>query len=77
MNKTSRDMNKIEIAERRRRVASMLNQSMTEVEIAHAIGSGVFQPTISRDICVIRQMVQQFVHNLAKSNLAFYYKGCI
>jgi hypothetical protein len=79
MNKIIKGMNnkKIEIAERRRRVASMLNRSMTEVEIAQAIGGNISQPTISRDIAAIRQMAQQFVYDLAKSNLAFYYKQCI
>jgi IS30 family transposase len=40
-------MNKLAIAERRRKVASLLVKSMSEAEIARAVGG--IQPTISRD----------------------------
>jgi DNA-binding transcriptional ArsR family regulator len=63
------------IEERRRKVASMLAQSMTETEIAEQLQ--VDQSTISRDVKVLREMSQQFVFDLAKSDLAYYYKQCI
>ena len=63
------------IEERRRKVASLLAQSMTENEIAHKLN--VDQSTISRDVKALKQLSQQFVYNLAKSDLAYYYKQCI
>jgi IS30 family transposase len=63
------------IEERRRKVASLLAQSMTEEEIAQQLD--VNQSTISRDIKVLKQMSQQFVYDLAKSDLAYYYKQCM
>lgn len=63
------------IEERRRKVASMLAQSMTETEIAQQLN--VDQSTISRDVKALKGMSQQFVFNLAKSDLAYYYKQCI
>src|SRR5215210_4903005 len=63
------------IEERRRKVASMLAQSITETEIAEKLN--VDQSTISRDIKALKEMSQQFVFDLAKSDLAYYYKQCI
>jgi IS30 family transposase len=63
------------IEERRRKVASLLAQSMTETEIAQKLN--VDQSTISRDINVLKQLSQQFVYDLAKSDLAYYYKQSI
>jgi IS30 family transposase len=63
------------IEERRRKVASLLSQSRTEVEIASELN--VDQSTVSRDIKVLKQMSQQFVYDLAKSDLAYCYKQCI
>ena len=56
-------------------MASMLAQSMTEQEIADKLG--VDRTTISRDVTVLKRMSQQFVYDLAKSDLAFYYKQCL
>jgi DNA-binding transcriptional ArsR family regulator len=67
--------NKFKIEERRRSVATLLAQSMTESEIAEQLQ--VTQATISRDIKVLKQMSQRFVFDLAKSDLAYYYKQCI
>jgi IS30 family transposase len=61
-----------EIEERRRRVALLLAQSMTETEIAQELN--VNQSTISRDIKALKELSQQFVYHLAKSDLAYYYK---
>ena len=68
-------MNKFKIEERRRQVASLLAQSMTESEIAQELN--VDQSTISRDVKALKQMSQQFVFDLAKSDLAYHYKQCI
>jgi uncharacterized protein YerC len=67
--------NKFHLEERRRHVASMLAQSMTEQEIADKLG--VDRSTISRDTQVLKKLSQQFVFDLAKSDLAYYYKQCI
>ena len=67
--------NKFKIESRRRTVASMLAQSMTESEIAEQLN--INQSTISRDIKVLKQLSQRFVYDLAKSDLAFYYKQCL
>jgi hypothetical protein len=48
---------------------------MTESEIAQ--GLNVDQSTISRDVKALKQLSQQFVYDLAKSDLAYYYKKCI
>ena len=68
-------MHKYKIEDRRRRVASLLAQSMTETEIAKKLK--VDQSTISRDIKVLKKMSQQFVYDLAKSDLAYCYKQCL
>jgi IS30 family transposase len=66
---------KFKIEERRRQVASLLAQSITESEIAQKLN--VDQSTISRDIKALKQMSQQFVFDLAKSDLAYHYQQCI
>ena len=53
----------------------MLAQSMTEQEIADKLG--VDRTTISRDVTILKKMSQQFVYDLAHSDLAYYYKQCI
>ena len=53
----------------------LLAQSMTETEIAKKLK--VDQSTISRDIKVLKKMSQQFVYDLAKSDLAYCYKQCL
>jgi IS30 family transposase len=63
------------IEERRRKVASLLSQSMTETEIAQELK--VDQSTISRDVKALKELSHQFIYDLAKSDLAYYYKQCI
>jgi hypothetical protein len=63
------------IEDRRRTVARLLAQSMTETEIA--IHLDVHVSTICRDIKALKAKSQQFVYDLAKSDLAYYYKQCI
>ena len=67
--------NRFKIEERRRQVASLLAQSITESEIAKKLN--VDQSTISRDIKALKHMSQQFVFDLAKSDLAYHYQQCI
>jgi IS30 family transposase len=50
-------------------------QSMTEIEIAEKLN--VDQSTISRDVKALKEMSQQFVFDLAKFDLACYYKQSI
>ncbi len=66
---------KFHLEERRRQVASLLAQSMTEQEIADNLG--VDRTTVSRDVKVLKELSQRFVFDLAKSDLAYYYKQCI
>jgi Trp operon repressor len=67
--------NNFKIEERRRIVASMAEQSMTEIEIAEKLN--VDQSSISRDVKGLKGMSQQFVFDLAKSDLAYYFKQSI
>jgi DNA-binding transcriptional ArsR family regulator len=67
--------NSFNIKERRKQVASLLSRSFTEAEIAEQLD--VNQSTVSRDIKVLKEMSQQFVYDLAKSDLAYYYKQSI
>src|SRR5919201_1329341 len=75
MHKMNLSRNTFRIEERRRKVASLLAQSVTEEQIA--VELNVDQSTISRDVKVLKQMSQQFVYDLAKSDLAYYYKQSI
>jgi|SRR5215211_402226 len=63
---------KFAIEERRRRLASLLARSKTEQECAQELG--VSQPTISNDIKALKEMSLQFVFDLAKSDLAHFYR---
>jgi IS30 family transposase len=66
---------KLKLEQRRRQVASLVAQSRTESEIAQMLG--VDQSTISRDIQALREESIHFVHDLAKSDLAFQYHQSI
>ena len=66
---------KFHLEERRRQISSLLAQSMTEQEIADKLE--VDRSTISRDIKMLKELSQRFVFDLAKSDLAYYYKQCI
>ena len=48
---------------------------MTESEIAKQLN--VDQSTISRDVKALKELSQQFIYDLAKSDLAYYYKQSI
>jgi IS30 family transposase len=76
MDSLNQSVHSFKIEERRRKVASLLAQSMTESEIAQELK--VDQSTISRDVKVLKELSQQFIYDLAKSDLAsYYYKQCI
>jgi len=75
MNKVTVSTHKFEIQERRRQVASLVARTKTENEIAQQLN--VNQSTISRDVKILRQLSQKFIYDLAKSDLAYYYKQCI
>src|SRR5215211_5550770 len=63
------------IEERRRNVASLLAQSMTESEIAQKLN--VDQSTTSRDVKALKELSQKFIYDLSKSDLAYYYRQSI
>jgi transcriptional antiterminator len=71
----STNQQQFKIEERRRQVASLIAQSLTERQIAAQLS--VSQPTIHRDIDALKEMSQRFVFDLAKSDLAYYYKQSI
>src|SRR5215213_4640485 len=75
VHKVNLSAHNLKIEERRKKVASLLAQSMTESEIAQELK--VDQSTISRDVKALKQLSQQFVYDLAKSDLAYYYKQCL
>ncbi|MGA9844382.1 MAG: hypothetical protein WBQ25_18935, partial [Nitrososphaeraceae archaeon] len=56
---------KFKIEDRRKKVATLLAQSMTETEVALELK--VDQSTISRDIKALKLLSQRFVFDLAKS----------
>jgi IS30 family transposase len=75
MDSLNQSVHTFKIEERRRRVSSLLAQSLTETEIADELN--VYQSTISRDVKALKELSQQFVYDLAKSDLAYYYKQSI
>ena len=60
------------IKERRQKIAFLLSRSLKTYEISDQLG--ISQPTVSRDVKVLKAESQQFVYDLAKSDLAYYYK---
>ena len=69
MHNLSEALHNLKIDDRRRKVSSLLAQSMTESEIAQMLG--VDQSTISRDVKALKELSKQFVY------LAYGYKQCI
>jgi IS30 family transposase len=65
----------LKATDRRKRITSLLAQARTEQELAAELG--VTQATISRDIRHLKILSQQYIYDLAKSDLAFYYQQCI
>ena len=73
--KSHGNLERITIEERRRIVAQLLQQQLTETEIAQRLNVNV--ATVSRDIAVLKSQATQFVYDLAKENLAYFYKNTI
>ena len=63
------------INERRQQVASLQSKLFNEKEIAHQLG--ISQPTVCRDIKILKDMSQNSVYDLARSELAYYFKQSI
>lgn len=59
------------IEDRRRQVAIMAAQGMTEIEIGQKLG--VDNTTISKDIKELKLISQQFVYDITKSDFTYYY----
>jgi DNA-binding CsgD family transcriptional regulator len=63
------------IEERRRQVALLITQSVTEIEIAEKLG--VDNSTISKDVKALKLISQQFIYDITKSDFTYYYKQCL
>lgn len=61
--------------QRRRQVAQYLQQSLSETEIAAKLN--VCLSVVYRDIQALKQTVNQFIYDLAKSDLAYFYKDLL
>ncbi|MGA9845130.1 MAG: HTH domain-containing protein [Nitrososphaeraceae archaeon] len=61
--------------ERRRQVAQSIQHSLTEAEIAQKLGVNL--ATVYRDIEHLKQVANQFVYQLAKADLAYFYKDIL
>ena len=64
-----------QIEERRREVAVMIAQGMSEVDIAEKLG--VDNTTISKDVKALKLISQQFIYDITKSDFTYYYKQCL
>jgi len=74
-NKLKKSAKQYQIEDRRRQVASMVAQGMTEVEIAAKLG--VDNTTISKDVKALKLISQQFIYDITKSDFTYYYKQCV
>ena len=64
-----------QIEDRRRQVAIMVAQGISEVEITAKLG--VDNTTISKDIKALKLISQQFIYDITKSDFTYYYKQCL
>lgn len=67
--------NQFKVEDRRRQVASLVAKSMTERQIAAQLN--ISQPTVHRDIDALKEMSEEFVSNLARSDLAYHWMTSI
>lgn len=65
----------LEREQRRKEVAQLVQLRLTEAEIAQRLN--VNPATVSRDIKTLKQTAIRFVYDLAKQDLAFFYKDLI
>src|SRR5919106_6285532 len=71
-NKLKKSAKQYQIEDRRKQVAIMVAQGISEVEIAAKLG--VDNTTISKDIKTLKLISQQFIYDITKSDFTFYYK---
>jgi hypothetical protein len=64
-----------QIEERRRQVALMVTQGLTEVEIGAKLG--VDDTTISKDVKALKLISKQFIYDITKSDFTYYFKQCL
>lgn len=74
-NKLKKSAKQYQIEDRRRQVAIMFAQGISEVEIAAKLG--VDNTTISKDIKALKLISQQFIYDITKSDFTYYYKQCL
>jgi uncharacterized protein YerC len=74
-NELKRTARQYQIEERRRQVAIMIAQGMSEVDIAAKLG--VDNTTISKDVKALKLISQQFIYDITKSDFTYYYKQCL
>jgi DNA-binding CsgD family transcriptional regulator len=74
-NKLRKSAKQYQIEDRRRQVAIMVAQGISEVEIAEKLG--VDNTTISKDIKALKLISQQFIYDITKSDFTYYYKQCL
>ena len=63
------------VEDRRMKITSLLAQSMNQSEISKELNIHI--STVSRDVKYLKKQSHQFIYDLAKSDLAFYYKQCL
>lgn len=74
-NKLKKSAKQYQIEDRRRQVAIMVAQGISEVEIAAKLG--VDNTTISKDIKALKLISQQFIYDITRSDFTYYYKQCL
>jgi hypothetical protein len=74
-NELKKTARQYQIEERRRQVAVMIVQGMTEVDIAAKLG--VDNTTISKDVKALKLISKQFIYDITKSDFSYYYKQCL
>jgi predicted transcriptional regulator len=74
-NKLKKSAKQYQIEDRRKQVAIMVAQGISEVEIAAKLG--VDNTTISKDIKALKLISQQFIYDITKSDFTYYYKQCL
>ena len=74
-NELKKTARQYQIEERRRQVAIMIAQGMSEVDIAAKLG--VDNTTISKDVKALKLISQQFIYDITKSDFTYYYKQCL
>lgn len=74
-NKLKKSAKQYQIEDRRRQVAIMVAQGISEVEIAAKLG--VDNTTISKDVKALKLISQQFIYDITKSDFTYYYKQCV